>query len=57
MSVAEIFLGVPDLVGIAERAGLQPLVPGLEHDDPLAFRQHDTTERDHAAYRLHLRPQ
>ena len=46
-NVVEIFLRVPDLVGIAQRGGHQPLVPGLEHDDPLALRQHDTTERDH----------
>ena len=47
-NVVEIFLRVPDLVGLAQRGGRQPLVPGLEHDDPLALCQHDTTERNHA---------
>ncbi len=45
---AALTVGVPDLVWIAERGGHQPLVPWLEYDDPLALRQHDTTERNHA---------
>ncbi len=43
----EIFLRIPDLLRIAECGPHQTLLPRLEHDDPLAFRQDDTTERRH----------
>src|SRR5271155_2434513 len=51
-NVVEIFFRVPKLVGIAQCGSHQPLVPGLEHDHPFAFRQHDTTER-HRAFATH----
>src|SRR4051794_30617661 len=48
LHVSEILPRIPDLVGIAQRSAQEPLLPGLNHDDALPFRQHDTTKGRHA---------
>ena len=52
--IVEIFVGVAHLVGIVQRRCHHALVPGLEHDDALAFCQNDPRQCDHVlvAHRL-----
>src|SRR5260221_9382679 len=43
--VAEIILGLADLIGVAQRRSEQSLVIGLQRNHPLALRQHHPPKR------------
>jgi hypothetical protein len=42
-------IGVADLVAVAQHGPEKPLVPGLDHQDPLTAGDHDPGKRHHAA--------
>ena len=46
--IVEIVFRVPDLVRVAQRGRGEPLMPRLDHDNPLTLCEHDPPERYHA---------